>query len=258
VEFETITVATNAGVSVLTLNRPKVSNEMNTLMRDEIAHAARHVPEEGRVLVITGAGPSFCSGQDLGDRINLAEPDFERIIRDEYFPMLKALASCPLPILAAVNGPAAGAGASLALAADVVIATESAYFLQAFTRIGLIPDAGGTWRLPKQAGFARAMGMALFSDRIPAKLACEWGMIWEAIPDEMFAEHWKDRAQQLANGPTQSFLKVREAMTASYTNDYMKQLEVEARLQGESGKTRDFKEGILAFAQKRLPNFEGR
>ncbi len=257
-EFETITVATNAGVSVLTLNRPKVSNEMSTVMRDEIAHAARHVPEEGRVLVLTGAGSTFCTGQDLGDRLNLAEPDFERIIRDEYLPMLKALANCPLPTLAAVNGPAAGAGASLALAADVVIATESAYFLQAFTRIGLIPDAGGTWRLPKQVGLARAMGIALFSDRIPARLACEWGMIWEAVPDESFADHWQGRARQLASGPTQSFLRVREAIMASYGNDYMHQLEIEARLQGESGKTRDFKEGILAFTQNRQPSFEGR
>ncbi|MCY4261099.1 MAG: enoyl-CoA hydratase-related protein [Rhodobacteraceae bacterium] len=257
-EYETIKVSVKAGVAVLCLNRPNVSNELNTVMRDEIAHAARFVPDDARVLVLTGEGPSFCSGQDLGNRINLAEPDFERIIRDEYIPMLDALTNCPLPTLAAVNGAAAGAGASLALAADVVIAAESAYFLQAFTRIGLIPDAGGTWCLPKQVGLARAMGMALFSDRIPAKIACEWGLIWEAVPDEMFAEHWQRRAGQLANGPTRSFLKIREAIRSSYASTYREQLEIEARLQGEAGKSRDFKEGILAFIQKRQPNFEGR
>ena len=257
-DYETIKVTAKEAMVILRLNRPNVMNALNTLMRDEIAHAVRYAPDQGRVLVLTGEGSAFCSGQDLGDGVNLAEPDLERIIRDEYLPMLNAISQCGIPTISAVNGPAAGAGANLALSADVVIATESAYFLQAFTRIGLIPDAGGSWFLPKQVGMAKAMGTALFADRIPATLASEWGMIWEAVPDEQFVDHWMSRARQLATGPTQAYLNIRQAIRASYHNDYNSQLELEAKLQGETGKTRDFKEGVLAFAEKRIPGFEGR
>ena len=257
-DYETIKVTSKEAMVILRLNRPNVMNALNTLMRDEIAHAVRYAPDQGRVLVLTGEGSAFCSGQDLGDGVNLAEPDLERIIRDEYLPMLNAISQCGIPTITAVNGPAAGAGANLALSADIVIATESAYFLQAFTRIGLIPDAGGSWFLPKQVGMAKAMGTALFADRIPATLASEWGMIWEAVPDEQFVDHWMSRARQLATGPTQAYLNIRRAIRASYHNDYNTQLELEAKLQGETGKTRDFKEGVLAFAEKRMPGFEGR
>jgi 2-(1,2-epoxy-1,2-dihydrophenyl)acetyl-CoA isomerase len=159
--YQTITLDIEDDLAVLTLNRPEVMNALNTQMRAEIDHAVRRAEQEARALVITGAGRAFCSGQDLGDGANPAAIDLERVLRDEYEPMLRRIYDCPIPTLAAVNGAAAGAGANLALAADVVIAAESAVFLQAFTRIGLIPDAGGTYWLPRQVGFARAMGAAL-------------------------------------------------------------------------------------------------
>ena len=257
-EYQAITFDITAGVAVLTLNRPDVMNALNSQMRAEIYHAVRQAGENARVLVITGAGRAFCSGQDLGDGGNAASLDLERTLRDEYEPMLQRIFDCPIPTIAAVNGPAAGAGANLALAADVVIAAESASFLQAFTRIGLIPDAGGTYWLPRQVGFARAMGAALFAEPVPARQAVEWGMIWEAIPDENFANHWQKRAEKLAHGPTVAYSKVKEALRQSMSNDLTEQLELEAKLQGDCGDTRDFKEGVLAFLEKRPARFEGR
>ena len=160
--------------------------------------------------------------------------------------------------MAAVNGPVAGAGANLALAADVVIATESAYFLQAFARIGLMPDAGGTWFLPRQMGLAKAMGAALFADKISARQASDWGMIWDAVPDAEFEAHWRARAAYLANGPTKAFGAIKTAIRGSYENSLPEQLSAEAHLQGECGKTRDFLEGVTAFMEKRPAKFEGR
>ncbi|MAY31321.1 MAG: enoyl-CoA hydratase-related protein [Rhodovulum sp.] len=257
-EYQAITFDITDGVAVLTLNRPDVMNALNSQMRAEIYHAVRQAGENARVLVITGAGRAFCSGQDLGDGGNAASLDLERTLRDEYEPMLQRIFDCPIPTIAAVNGPAAGAGANLALAADVVIAAESASFLQAFTRIGLIPDAGGTYWLPRQVGFARAMGAALFAEPVPARQAVEWGMIWEAIPDENFTNHWQKRAEKLAHGPTVAYAKVKEALRQSMSNDLTEQLELEAKLQGDCGDTRDFKEGVLAFLEKRPARFEGR
>ncbi len=256
--YTTIKLAIRDDVAILTLNRPDVMNALNTQMRAEIAHAVKEAGTTARVLVITGAGRAFCSGQDLGDRANAADIDLERTLRDEYLPMLKAIFDCPIPTIAAVNGAAAGAGANLALAADVVIASESAMFLQAFTRIGLIPDAGGTYWLPRQIGAARAMGAALFAEPIKARQAADWGMIWEAVPEEEFAEHWWSRAIKLAQGPTVAYRHVKEAIRGSYDNSLDEQLALEARLQGECGKTRDFKEGVLAFLEKRPASYEGR
>ncbi len=172
--------------------------------------------------------------------------------------MLNAIYNCAIPTISAVNGPAAGAGANLALAADVVIATESAVFLQAFTRIGLIPDAGGTYWLPRQVGMAKAMGAALFAEPIGAKQACEWGMIWEAVPDEGFAAHWQARAQKLAQGPTLAYERVKKSLRKSFENSLEEQLALEARYQGKLGKTHDFIEGVMAFLQKRPAKYEGR
>lgn len=256
--YTTIKLAIRDDVAILTLNRPDVMNALNTQMRAEIAHAVKDAGTRARVLVITGAGRAFCSGQDLGDRANAADIDLERTLRDEYLPMLKAIFDCPIPTIAAVNGAAAGAGANLALATDVVIASESAMFLQAFTRIGLIPDAGGTYWLPRQIGAARAMGAALFAEPIKARQAADWGMIWEAVPEDEFAEHWWARAIKLAQGPTAAYHHVKEAIRGSYDNSLDEQLALEARLQGECGKTRDFKEGVLAFLEKRPANYEGR
>lgn len=257
-EYQTVTLASEGDVAVLTLERPDVMNALNTQMRAEITHAIGQATESARVLVLTGRGRAFCSGQDLGDRASTAEIDLERTLREEYVPMLRAIFDCPVPTIAAVNGAAAGAGANLALACDVVIACESAYFLQAFTRIGLIPDAGGTYWLPRQMGAAKAMGAALFAEKITAREASDWGMIWEAVPDAEFAEHWSRRAQRLATGPTAAYRALKRAIRGSWENGLEGQLSLEAELQGECGRTRDFKEGVLAFVEKRPAMFEGR
>jgi len=227
-------------------------------MRAEIGYAVDVAGKEARALVLTGSGRAFCTGQDLGDGATGAKVDLERTLRDEYVPMLNAIYDCPIPTLAAVNGPAAGAGANLALAADVVIATESAYFLQAFTRIGLIPDAGGTWFLPRQIGLAKAMGAALFAEKISAKQADDWGMIWAHVADDAFEAHWKARARHLAEGPTAAYLAVKQAMRGSFDASLQDQLMTEAKLQGACGKSRDFQEGVVAFLEKRPARFEGR
>lgn len=257
-EYETLELEIADNIAVLRLNRPDKMNALTTQMRAEIQHAMTHAGQNARVVVMTGAGRAFCAGQDLGDRSTAAVPDMERSLRDEYMPMLQAVYDCPVPVISAVNGAAAGAGANLALSADVVIATESAYFMQAFARIGLIPDAGGTWLLPRQIGLAKAMGAALFADKISAKQADDWGMIWEAVPDESFEETWKARAAHLAAGPTGAYKAIKEAIWASYDHSRHDQLLEEARLQGDRGKSRDFMEGVMAFTEKRPARFEGR
>ena len=256
--YKTLTVTEDAGIGVITMNRPTLMNALNTQMRAEITAAVRDLGARMRVLVLTGEGRAFGSGQDLGDGASVDELDLGRILREEYEPMLRAISDCPVPVIAAVNGAAAGAGANLALAADVVIATQSAVFLQAFTRIGLIPDAGGTYWLPRLVGFARAMGQALFAEKVTADDAAQMGLIWASVPDDRFAAEWKARAAQIANGPTLAYGAVKRAMRQSLTNDLDAQLEVEARLQGEMGATRDFREGVMAFLEKRPARFQGR
>ncbi len=257
-DYETLDVSEKDGVAKIVLNRPDKMNALTTQMRAEIEHAVKTSGLSARVVMITGAGRAFCSGQDLGDRANAASIDLERTLRDEYQPMLDAIINCPVPTIAAVNGAAAGAGANLALAADVVIASESAYFLQAFARIGLIPDAGGTYVMPRAMGMAKAMGAALFADKISAKQADAWGLIWEAVPDEQFAEHVASRALHLAQGPTMAYGAIKRSIRASWDNDVEAQLAMEAREQGACGQSRDFKEGVLAFTEKRKASFEGR
>jgi 2-(1,2-epoxy-1,2-dihydrophenyl)acetyl-CoA isomerase len=257
-DYETITREDEGGMAVITLRRPDVMNALNTQMRAEITHAVGTAGTEARVVVVTGEGRAFCSGQDLGDRANVANINLERTLRDEYIPMLRAVVDCPVPVIAAVNGTAAGAGANLALVCDVVIAARSASFIQAFSRIGLMPDAGGTWVLPRQIGLARAMGAALFAERIGAEQAAAWGMIWEAVADEEFEETWRARARHLAEGPTEAYKRIKSAMQASFGNTLQEQLLLEGQLQGECGRTRDFKEGVMAFIEKRPAVFEGR
>ena len=257
-DYQTITYELAAGVCLITLNRADKMNALTTQMRAEIAYAVTQGGKEARVVVLTGAGRAFCSGQDLGDRATAASVDLERTLRDEYQPMLRAIVDCPVPTIAAVNGPAAGAGANLALACDVVFATESAYFMQAFTRIGLIPDAGGTYVLPRQMGTAKAMGAALFADKISARQADDWGMIWQAVPNAEFDAVWRERAAHLAAGPTAAYGAVKTVIRGSWNNTYEDQLSLEAKEQGKCGKSRDFKEGVLAFTQKRAATFEGR
>ncbi|MCZ0962202.1 enoyl-CoA hydratase-related protein [Paracoccus benzoatiresistens] len=254
--YETIKFTTSDAIATLTLNRPQVMNALSSQMRREITDAVQTLPADMRCLVITGAGRGFCSGQDLTDRA--AAADLEGTLRGEYEPMLRAIRACHAPVIAAVNGVAAGAGANLALAADVVIAAESASFIQAFARIGLVPDAGGTFIIPRAVGAARALGMMLFAEPVSARQAADWGLIWEALPDDAFAEGVAARARHLAQGPTAAYRAIREAVGASFGNDLDAQLALEARLQGEAGRTADFAEGVAAFLEKRPARFAGR
>jgi len=255
--YQTITSELTDGVAVLTLNRPQVMNALSSLMRAELLDAMQRAQVGARVIVLTGAGRAFCSGQDLADAQALGAFDVERVLNEEYVPLLKAITDSPLPVIAAVNGAAAGAGANLALACDVVIATESASFIQAFTRIGLIPDAGGTYWLPRQIGMARAMGACLFAEGVTARQAADWGMIWEAVPDDRFAADWRARAAALATGPTRAYAGVKQALRRSFEQDLDSQLALEATLQGTCGQTADFAEGVAAFLQKRPARFIG-
>ena len=257
-DYQTIELSYTDGYAVILMNRGSVMNALNTQMRAELLHAYGEASREARAIVLTGAGRAFCSGQDLGDRATVANSNLERTLRDEYVPLLRSIFDCPVPTISAVNGPAAGAGANLALASDVVIAAESAVFLQAFTRIGLIPDAGGTYWLPRQIGFARAMGAALFAEPVSARQAADWGMIWEAVEDTGFEALWRKRAAALASGPTVAYQQTKEAMRASFSNSLEEQLLLEARLQGRCGQTRDFREGVMAFLEKRPAELEGR
>ena len=254
----TVTCIHTDGVAVLTLDRPDVRNALSRQMRAELLAALKSAAETARVLVLTGAGQGFCSGQDLADLSAQTTVDIEATLRDEYEPLLHAIYDCPIPTIAAVNGPAAGAGANLALACDVVIAAQSASFIQAFTRIGLMPDAGGTYWLPRQIGFSRAMAAMLFADKIDADQAEDWGMIYRSVPDADFTAFWQARAAMLAAGPTLAYRSIKSALRASYVNDLPTQLALEARLQGVCGTSADFVEGVAAFRQKRPPRFNGR
>ncbi|MFQ5622047.1 MAG: enoyl-CoA hydratase-related protein [Paracoccaceae bacterium] len=256
--YDTIIYTFDSNVATITMNRPEVMNGLNEQMRLDLLHAVRRAESEARVLILTGIGGAFCSGQDLADSGTAVDLDIERVLREEYEPLLKAIYQCRIPTIAAVNGAAAGAGANLALATDIVIASESAFFVQAFARIGLVPDAGGSYWLPRQVGFARAMGAALFAEKIPAKQAESWGMIWEAVPDGDFVATVRLRATLLAEGPTRTYAYIKQAIRASFDNSLDEQLDLEATLQGKAGKTRDFVEGVMAFMEKRPANYEGR
>lgn len=256
--YETILYDVKDDVATITLNRPEVLNGFTAQMRAEILHGVKRAEPEARVIVITGAGRAFCSGQDLGDAKRATDIDLEGTLREEYDPMINAIRDCRLPTIAAVNGVAAGAGCNLALACDVVIASEAASFIQVFSRIGLIPDAGGTYILPRKIGFARAMGASLFGEPLSARDAADWGMIWEAVPEDRFEAHVAKRAGHLAKGPTEGYRMIKKALRASQQNDWDTQQDLEATLQGRAGRTRDFTEGVLAFLEKRDAKFQGR
>lgn len=257
-DYTAITYDLTDGIATITLNRPEVMNALTTGLRRELLHALLRSHHEARVMVLTGSGRAFCSGQDLQDAGQVGAFDLERILNEEYVPMIKAITESPIPTVSAVNGAAAGAGANLALAADIVIAAESASFIQAFTRIGLVPDAGGSYWLPRQIGLARAMGAMLLGDRISARQAADWGMIYECVPDAEFAAHVRARAAQLAAGPGVAYRGVKTMLRASFGNDLDAQLALEARLQGGCGQTQDFREGVAAFLEKRPAKFTGR
>jgi 2-(1,2-epoxy-1,2-dihydrophenyl)acetyl-CoA isomerase len=245
-----------SGVCRITLNRPEVMNALNRGLRAELTAALR-AGWSSRVIVLTGAGRGFCSGQDLTDAQGLDEAGFEATLKDQYVPMIRAIVDAPVPVIAAVNGVAAGAGANLALACDLVIAAESASFIQAFARIELIPDAGGSSFLPQRVGLQRAMGAALLAEPVPARQAADWGMIWEAVPDERFAEVVMARAERLAAGPTGAYAALKVALRGAFHQPLEAQLALEARLQGGCGASADFREGVAAFWERRPPRFTG-
>jgi 2-(1,2-epoxy-1,2-dihydrophenyl)acetyl-CoA isomerase len=254
---ELVQVETEGGICRITLNRPEVMNALNRPLRAALTAALRQA-WSARVIVLTGAGRGFCSGQDLTDAQGLDAAGFEATLNDEYVPMIRAIVDAPVPVIAAVNGVAAGAGANLALACDLVIACESAVFIQAFARIGLIPDAGGTSFLPRRVGLQRAMGAALLAEPVSAAQAADWGMIWEAVPDDRFAEVASARAGQLAAGPTGAYSALKRAMRGAFDQSLEAQLALEAELQGACGASDDFREGVAAFQAKRAPRFIGR
>lgn len=245
-------------VARITLNRPDALNSFTSTMRAEIGHALTRATAEARVIVLTGAGRGFCAGQDLGQAKSAADIDLERVLRDEYEPILKLIEDSPVPIICAVNGAAAGAGANIALACDLVIAGRSARFLEAFARIGLMPDAGGTWHLPRKIGLARALGMCLLAEPVTAEQAAEWGLIWEVVDDDALMARVDELAGRLASGPTMAYAAIRKSLRQSFDNSYQEQLTLEAKEQGLLGRSHDFGEGVLAFLEKRKPGFEGK
>jgi 2-(1,2-epoxy-1,2-dihydrophenyl)acetyl-CoA isomerase len=261
--FETITLAIADQVATLTLNRPERLNAFNNKMLEELRAALDQIraPGAARCLVITGAGRGFCAGADLSavpPPSDGSEIDAGETLEKNYNPMILALRALEMPLVAAVNGPCAGAGMSLALACDIVVAARSASFLQAFCNIGLVPDAGSTYFLPRLVGRGRAAGLALLGEKIPAETALEWGMIWKVVDDEALMAEAGAIAKKLANGPTKGLSLIRQALDKSWSNDLATQLDVERNAQRIAGRTQDFAEGVAAFLQKRPARFQGR
>ncbi len=263
--FENILFEVAAGVARITLNRPDKMNSLNAAMHAELRAALDQVQGDPaiRVLVLTGAGRGFCAGQDLSDPEvryvpGEAPPDMGDVVERHYKPLILRLQNLRVPTIAAVNGIAAGAGASLALACDLVIATQSASFMQAFSKIGLTPDTGGTWVLPQRVGMARALGLALLAEKLPARQAAEWGLIWAAVADIDFEAHIFALAVQLSTAPTKALVRTRQAMHAAPGHTLEQQLSMEAGFMRELGASADFIEGVAAFTAKRPPQFTGK
>lgn len=258
-EYTAIRYALAEGVAEITLDRPDTLNSLNRAMRLELKHAFERAPAEGaRAVLLTGEGRSFCSGQDLGEAGQGGLPDVERTLREEYEPLIHAILDCELPVVCAVNGTAAGAGASLALLCDLVIAGESSSFVIAFARIGLMPDVAATYILPRLIGLPRAMGMALTTEPIEGQRAADWGLVWKTVADDALMETAKVQAAVFANGPTRSYALTKQAMRKGLEAGLSDQLILEAQSQAAAAGTRDFLEGATAFMQKRKPKFEGR
>jgi 2-(1,2-epoxy-1,2-dihydrophenyl)acetyl-CoA isomerase len=251
------------GVLRLTLNRPEVLNAFNLDLARALQAALEDAARDAsiRAIVLTGSGRGFCAGQDLasvpmGDGIPM--PDLGDTVRDQYNPIIARIRSIEKPVICAVNGVAAGAGANLALACDIVLAASEASFIQSFTKIGLIPDSGGTYLLPRLVGMARASALMLLADKISATQAREWGMIWQVCEGGTVVEQAMALAATLATQPTRAFGLTKRLLDASFDHDLATQLAMEEALQREAGTTADFKEGVQAFLQKRKPAFEGR
>jgi 2-(1,2-epoxy-1,2-dihydrophenyl)acetyl-CoA isomerase len=261
--MSSILVSRDAGVLSVTLNRPDKLNafnpDMHKLLRDALEQA---LDDEGiRAVLLTGAGRGFCAGQDLSERNvtpQAAPIDLSVSLGSNYNPLVRRLRALPKPIVCAVNGVAAGAGANIALACDIVIAARSASFVQSFSKLGLVPDAGGTYFLPRLIGAARAMGLALLAERLSAEEAQRWGLIWKAVDDARLMDEAAAIARTLAAGPTRGYGLIKKAMHASSGNSLDAQLDLERDLQREAGFSEDYREGVAAFLQKRKPGYKGK
>ena len=263
-DYRNILYSTEGGIARLTLSRPDKLNSFTGEMHAELRDALDRIQADGsvRVLVLSGAGRAFCAGQDLADPEMSALPDgrladIGNVVENNYKPLILRLQNLRVPTIAAVNGIAAGAGASVALACDLVVATKSASFLQAFSKVGLIPDTGGTWFLPQRVGMARAIGLAMLADKLPAEKAADWGLIWAAYEDAEFSAKVDAMAAQLAAMPTKALVRTRQAMHAAAGHTLEQQLSFEGSFMRELGWSPDYAEGVAAFMEKRAPKFTG-
>jgi len=261
--FEQIRLHVADGIATVTLDRPERLNSFTAHMHDELRKALKIIHDDDaiRVMILTGAGRAFCAGQDLGERKltkNGVKPDLGQSLETNYHPLVVALRSLEKPVVGAVNGVAAGAGASVALACDLVIAAQSASFIQAFCRLGLVPDAGGTYFLTRSLGAPRAMGLALLGERLSAQQAEQWGLIWRCVADEQLMPLVNEIARTLAAGPTRGYARIKQAIHAAEQRALEEQLAIESGFQRELGQTDDYLEGVAAFIEKRKPQFTGR
>ena len=260
--FNTIEFNVESGVATLTLNRPDRLNSFNVEMHEEVRTAMKQVQEDAsiRCLLLTANGRGFCAGQDLSDRAVSADsgpPDLGESVEKYYNPLIKSIMGLPKPVICAVNGVAAGAGASIALACDIVMAGRSASFIQVFCKIGLVPDSGGTWNLPRAVGLARAKGLALLGDKLPAEQAEAWGMIWRCVDDDDLQREARKLAAHFATQPTRGLGMIKKLLRESSGNTLTQQLELEKNAMRELGQSHDYKEGVAAFMAKRTPVFKG-
>ena len=260
--YENILFGIEGGIATLTLNRPDKLNSFTQAMHVEVRDAFDRIRADGtvRVLVLTGAGRGFCAGQDLSDRAVApggAPVDLGDSVEKYYAPLVMAIKDLPMPVICAVNGVAAGAGANLALACDIVLAAKSASFIESFCKLGLIPDTGGTWHLPRLIGPARAMGLAMLGEKLTADRAEQWGLIWKALPDDALMTEAMAMAEHFACAPTKGLAFTKRAMQLGACNSLHAQLKLETDMMRELGNSHDYHEGVAAFVAKRTPHFKG-